>query len=233
MDIEPGRRSMAMVAPIGRSIANIMRAEDRVANTIRRLQGLCRRATLAFSLAVGKIVVEEVYCGEIARWRSRNPNKDISFRKLSRHPDLPMSPVALWRCVAIHELNERLGPTDWRHVSSSHLRAVLGCPDVLQAQLLRQAETGRWSVRELTSHVESELAASGHQRSSRPGRRTATPLDRSLRTLDACVRKLVVAVDELESGDGMSGECARSTLEIVARTQALCCSLHERLAQRT
>jgi len=82
--------------------------DDRVDRAVQQLNTICKVATMDFALAVGKLIIDEFYDGRVDSWRLREP-KDHSLRKLSRHPDLPMSPGALYRSVAMYEVCSRLG----------------------------------------------------------------------------------------------------------------------------
>src|SRR6185437_7260192 len=120
-----------------------------------KLNRLCRRSTLDFALSVGRLIVAELYVGDLEHLRSRNPRKDSSLRKLAKHPDLPMSPAGLCRSVAMFELHERLGGASWKHVSTSHMRLVLPLAPADQEHLIRMAEKNRWTTRRLADDVAS------------------------------------------------------------------------------
>lgn len=122
-------------------------------HVILQLSGLCRDAALNFALGVGRVVITSLYSGNLDHWRSRAPNKERSLRKLANHPDLPMSPGALYRSLAIYELCERLGIQAWKHISTTHLRLVLPIQRDEQASLLRAAEANATAelLREVTN----------------------------------------------------------------------------------
>jgi hypothetical protein len=120
--------------------------DERIGKTILELRKLTRGASLQFALTVGRIVVETLYDGDARAWRSRT-RKDHALRALVARPDLPMSASALYRALAIFELSSRqAGGESWQHVGVSHLRAVLGLPEDLQARLLERAEAERWTA---------------------------------------------------------------------------------------
>jgi hypothetical protein len=65
-----------------------------------------------------------------------------------------MSPSMLYRCVATFELCSRLPVyAQWRHLTASHVRAVLPLDKEAQRGLLERAHEKRWSVSELESEV--------------------------------------------------------------------------------
>jgi hypothetical protein len=201
---------------------------DSVERVVLRLNDICRRTTFAFSLAVGRLIIDEFYGGCLDRWRSRDPRKDISLRKLVRHPNVPMSAVALYRCIAIYELTERLGIKTWRHVCTSHLRLVLPCPLDEQARLLRAAEASRWSVSELNQRVALVMAT--HPRSrSKGGRKRITELMRTLHTIERCTAALDTALNGNVDDVQMSVDSARDAVTALQQHIRSCKKLERRL----
>jgi hypothetical protein len=75
---------------------------------VRGIAAAQEKHGLALAVEVGSLIVDTFYGGDIAVLRDRGP-KEASLRRLAEHPDLPMSPAALYRTVAIYELAERLG----------------------------------------------------------------------------------------------------------------------------
>lgn len=120
---------------------------------VAQIRRLVRDASLEFALRVGAIIIHHFYDGESDVWRSRG-RKTSSFRKLARHPQLLLSAGAPYRCVALYELCDRLDATSrWGQLGASHLRLVLGLPQVLQEQLLTNANNERWTVKKLQEEV--------------------------------------------------------------------------------
>jgi hypothetical protein len=152
--MEPTAKSCFVSVPLKHQATPVGDADasDRIEHVVLKLNGICRAATYEFATAVGRLVIDEFYRGDPTKWRERGL-KSVSFRKLSRHPRLPMSPAALYRCVAIYELCQRIGIKEWRHVSTSHMRLVLPLGAVEQKRLLLHAEADRWSVRQLTEEI--------------------------------------------------------------------------------
>lgn len=167
---------------------------------VRRLNGLCRKATLEFALKVGQLVIETIYSGDLSKWRIRDSTKERSLRKLVRHPDFPMSPPALYRSIALYELCQRIDIGQWSHISSSHLRLVLPLPEGEQIRLLHMAEVDRWPVRRLDEEVATVLQekpshcdAGGRRRQSRVRR---------------AARLVAKAIDELVGSRKSKRSCA-------------------------
>lgn len=161
----------------------IERCDDqKVGLVVRQLRQICRDSSLEFALKVGAVVIHNFYDGELGEWRSRGP-KLHSFRRLAEHPDLPLSPSALYRAVAIFELCQRLNaPSRWRQLGTSHFRVVLGLDPEIQDKLLARANQEQWSVKALA------LAAldcrTGHVRKG--GRKPMSALTKHLSNLQRC-----------------------------------------------
>ena len=151
---------------------------DLIVNQLRRV---CRQATMEYALNVGRIIIHNFYDGDISAWRGRGP-KLASFRRLASRPDLPMSPVLLYRCVATYELCERVDALSrWGNINVSHIRAVLNLPDDLQVDLLSRANAERWPVRRLEELASAARGSRQHRHSShRPLVRAVAALSRAL-----------------------------------------------------
>jgi hypothetical protein len=159
------------------------RPPSQVDQVVFELRKLVRSATLDFSLAVGKLIIEKFYRNDLTRWRLRGP-KSASFRKLSTHPELPMSPGALYRCVAVFELVQRVGVGTLNHLGTSHMRTVLGLAEDQQWDMLQRAERERWTVQRLQREV-SMIRARDKHRGGRPPLLPEVKAARALRrTLD-------------------------------------------------
>ncbi len=167
---------------------------EQIDEVVNQLNGICRTSSLEFALKVGAVIIHHFYGGDTKAWRDRGP-KVNSFRRLAEHPELPMSAGALYRCVAVFEMCDRLrAPSKWRRLGASHLRAVIGVPPDRQENLLAKANEERWSVQFLQTKAQ-EL------REGRPrgGRRPQSPLEKNLRALDQCLRDCEGAFDRVEA----------------------------------
>jgi len=170
---------------------------------VSQLRRVCRQATMEYALNVGRIIIHNFYDGDISAWRGKGP-KQASFRRLARRPDLPMSPVLLYRCVATYELCERIDAlARWNNINVSHIRAVLNLPDDTQVELLSQANAERWSVRRL-----EELASAA--RSSCKTRRGQR--NHLVRAVKALSRALAEHMSQRPSFDEMNIGDVRRTL---------------------
>jgi CheY-like chemotaxis protein len=195
-----------------------------VSRVVRELNTICKTTTFDFAQSIGKVVIDNFYGGDLGGWRDRGP-KDASFRTLAKHPDLPLSPSALYRSVAIYEVCTRLAIGPRGRLSSSHVREVLALSSEHQERLLRRAEGERWSVAKLR-----EEAAGIADRRSRGGRKRKVPLLATLETLGRLVdesRGCLVGADE--SALELSSEQAREAAEVLRCVQQACSMLETKL----
>lgn len=150
---------------------------DLVDDTVRRINQMHDQAGLALAIAVGRLVVERFFAGDMDRVRSRDPSKDMSLRKLANHPDLRVSATQLYRCIAVSELCARLGVSPGEHrLGVSHLREVLGLPSPVQRQLIDAAIQHGWSRRQIAAEVREYRRGSADGR----GRPALPPLVKAI-----------------------------------------------------
>jgi hypothetical protein len=161
-------------------------------DVVNQLNGICRSSSLEFALRVGAVIIHHFYGGDMAAWQERGPKLN-SFRRLAAHPDLALSAGALYRCVAIFEMCDRLrAASRWRRLGASHLRAVIGIPSEQQEALLNKANDERWTVQIL--QVKAQTLRS---RRDRGGRKAQSLLEKQLRTLDRCLVGWGKAIDSV------------------------------------
>lgn len=164
-------------------------SDAKIRTLVGQLNAVCRRNTLSFAISIGEVVVRELYGGDLAVFRQRLPHKKASLRKLANHPDLAISPAALYRSISFYELFARMGGRKWEHLSTSHLRLVLPIPPSDQERLLESAEAQRWSVERL----DREVALLDGAQTARGGRRRRS----ALVTAVASLQKALLQISEL------------------------------------
>ena len=204
-------------------------SDDDLNLVVKQLRTICRDSSLEFALRVGAVVIHNFYFGDVGAWRTRGP-KLHSFRRLAEHPELPMSPAALYRCVAVFELCERCNaPARWRRLGASHLRTVLGLAPDVQEKLLAAANEHSWTVKTL----QSEAIGWRTGASRRGGRKPMSILLKSLsairRSLQGCEIDLESELDsfdadELERSAALLAE-ANDWVNSVARVLERRCAL--------
>jgi hypothetical protein len=139
-----------------------------VEGLVTELRRIYVGAGVELAVNMGRLIIERLFCGDLERWRSRG-RKDVSFRKLEKHPDLPFRASTLSRAVAIYMLSKRRGDlSGFRHVRPSHLHEIARLTEEDQDKLLAIAEKERWSMRRLREEV-------ARMSTPRPYRRPAQP----------------------------------------------------------
>lgn len=158
---------------------------------VDRLQGLCSERTLDLALAIGELLVHELY-RDIGHLRAVGA-RHAAYRSLLQHPRLTVSSTTLWRSMRVYELCERL---PWlkaaRCVTISHMYAVLGTETDVQQKLLANANQQGWTAEEVARRAKLE------KRTSRRGRRGALPIKRAQR----CLEILRTSLEEQLHSDG-------------------------------
>jgi len=82
------------------------RGHGSIEKVLGQLNTICENASFDFALSVGHLIIDNFYLGDVDGWRSQGIN-NASFRRLARHPDLPMSPARLYRSVNAYERSVR------------------------------------------------------------------------------------------------------------------------------
>src|SRR6187549_3171734 len=73
--------------PASALIRSSIRDDGDVNSLVRSLRDLYYGSGIGLMLRVGELILERLYGGDTTRWQSRG-RKDVSFRKLEKHPDL-------------------------------------------------------------------------------------------------------------------------------------------------
>lgn len=201
--------------------------DDAIGTVVLELSALCRTSTLAFATSVGELIIRRFYSGDLANWRTHNPRKAASLRKLAAHPDLPMTAASLYRSIAIYELTERLGVRSWKHVSATHLRMVLPLHPDEQVRLLSDAEASAWSVRRLEHEVQRS-PGQRIEREDRGGRRRTSRLDAALQALERANRALEAVLQASDGFDVYSVD-TRAAVDLLERGVNLCATAAGRM----
>lgn len=179
----------------------------------------------------GRLVIEQLYAGDLEAWRSREPKKAHSLRALAGRVEVAVSSSALYRSIALFELSERLGGIErWTGagLGISHMRLVIGLAHEDQVRLLDAAVQHSWTVVELEREA---VAVRG--RSPKRGSRGGRPrLPRFLKSVNR-LRRAVEAPDEmfgdLEAAAEMHPEQIIELRDMLATVRARCAELDRRL----
>jgi hypothetical protein len=196
-----------------------------------RLADLNRDGNVEQALALGRVVLEVLYGGDLASWRQRGA-KAHSLRTLARRTELTVSSSVLYRSVALYELERNLGGLErWSGLGISHLRLVLGLPVSEQRRLLDAASTGAWTVAEL----EREATAVRRRDSDHGGRGGRPRLPRFVKSVNRLCRA-VAAPDELfgdlDAVTDMSDEQVADVRDMLATIRMRCDELERSIELR-
>jgi hypothetical protein len=147
------------------------------------------------TMAVGRVVFEGVFAGDVVEWRARRGNKSTSLRKLVGHPECPFKKSALSVAVNVYLFaQERPEVCDLANIPPSHVSAVCSLPPLTAFGLLATASSEGWTIRDLVDNVRSTRREFGerrgrpcsavHQRAETMGRRSLRALERMQAMLD-------------------------------------------------
>lgn len=205
--------------------------EEPIDDLVGRLGTLAKDASVEHAIEIGRLVIEELYAGDLHAWRSRGP-KAHSLRELSRRSDLPLSSSALYRSIALYELSEALGGVQaWsgKGLGISHMRLVLGLPREAQRELLDRAAKERWTVAELER--ETVAIRSGQpRRRARGGRPRLPRFVKSLNRMRKCADATDDFFGDVEAAGDMEPERVAELREQLAHIRSCCEELERRLA---
>lgn len=124
-------------------------SEPSIEAVVEALRSVSAAHSLQASMAVGEIILQQVFDGDARMLRTRG-KKCRTFRRLAAHPHLKMSSSSLWRAVAVYELSQRFPEiVHYRHTGVGHVSVVFGLPAAEQFRLLRLTEAQRWTRRYL------------------------------------------------------------------------------------
>ena len=193
--------------------------DELVADVVRKLSEEVERASWDLVDAVGRLVIESFYGGNLRAWRSRR-RADPSFRQLAAHPGLPMSASALYRAVSVYEIRRRLGADDSVDaLTPTHFAAVIGLSDDEQVSLLGEALREQMSTRQLEVRVRGLREGRRRQR-GRP--RVPMPL-KALRRVHRDLESLGASVDVPAEVEPEAQALLKSSLERLRELEASHC----------
>lgn len=205
-------------------------ALSRLAVLAAKLAALGKDGSVEQTVEIGRVVIEQLYAGDLTAWRSRGA-KAHSLRTLTRRMDLPVSSSALYRSIALYELSERLdGVERWTAagLGVSHLRLVLGLAHAEQRRLLDEAAQRSWTVAEL----EREVVAArdrGPKRASRGGRPRMPRFLKSVNRMRKAAEAPGELFGDLEAAAEMAPQQLLEIRDALATIRARCAELERRL----
>jgi hypothetical protein len=159
-------------------------SDEAIAAAAEAINKVVRDSALEALLAVGKIVIDTCYAGDLDAWRERG-DADVSFRALAGYEGLGVSPAGLSRAVGLVDLDDRLGIREREALTATHFRAVLGLPERTQVRLLDQAEKKGWAAKQLEAQATKARRKKGEKRGRPPLPAFQKTVNRFAKMLDA------------------------------------------------
>jgi hypothetical protein len=125
------------------------RRDTELDSVIAELRAIEHATGIGRKLVIGELILTRFFAGDVQAWRARH-TKSQSLRKIAGRADCPFGKSTLHEAVGVYVATlEHPEVRTFEHVSASHIAAVLPLSVPIQAELLRAAETERWSVRRL------------------------------------------------------------------------------------
>ncbi len=109
-----------------------------IQRTVTRLRKLRLDAAVDLHLAVGRIIVEELYSGDVEAY-TRRDRKTVSLRRLASEENLGFSASMLSRSVAMYRLHQEHDLTQFPPLSAHKLRAIIQAAPEERLRLLQEA----------------------------------------------------------------------------------------------
>ncbi|MFV8749341.1 hypothetical protein ACNOYE_02190 [Nannocystaceae bacterium ST9] len=186
-------RTDMQTALVNQSPRKPLVTDERIGRATTRINALVGCTSLQLALEIGSIVVEELYSGDLGRWRARGA-KEHTLRQLANDPRLGISASAIYRALAIHEIKLRFPEHPmWAKLTLAQIRPVLGLPESEQSRLLELATQNDWTAQIMEGAATESRA---HNKSSRGGRPRKPGFARSIE-----VAERALADEELVFGD--------------------------------
>ena len=189
--------------------ANGLEAARRIERATNRLNELVGQTSLELAVAIGRVIIEELYGGSLEQWHRRGP-KEHSLRRLAANPQLHMSASTLFRALGIYEIKRRMPDHPmWDTLSVCHFRAVLGLPASEQERLLDLALEQRWTTSAMAKAAGKSRTA---HKASRGGRPRKPRFARSIESAERALADENVVFGDIDALAQMSAE-QRADLE--------------------
>ena len=109
------------------------------------------------AMAIGELVLKEVFAGKLSEALSHNPNKDVSLQEICKHRELRVNRRTLGTWVRAADLKKVLiaQKVDCSNLGYSHYAALLRVSNAVKRRALAaQANKGKWSARKTIEAVE-------------------------------------------------------------------------------
>jgi len=172
-----------------------------IERTVLELRAVDHKSAWQRTLEIGRLVLDGLFHGDEAGWRSRLSTKDLSLRRLVQHPACPFKKTALSDAVGVHLFVKRNTPKiDFGALSPTHVLQVLRLPNDPALLLLTAVVRNGWSVRELNANVRALRQQSGDRR-GRPPSPAARKAETLARQSGRLLRAMIVQLEHCDELD--------------------------------
>lgn len=140
--------------------------DDHIDVVAGKVQEIDRGHGWSRTIALGTLVLNELFGGSVADWLSRKP-RDNSLRRLAEHPKCPLRKSALAEALGVYVATvEDPKLSESNLLTPSHVARVLQFEPSTRKRLLKEAEDNRLSVRAFGERVR-EVREGASARSAR------------------------------------------------------------------
>jgi hypothetical protein len=180
------------------AIGDVVTVTAEAVGNLLRGSGFERRCT------IGGLILGNLFLGSRLAWRARSSSGHVSFRTLSGLLRGRISKSELHRSVTTYLVCQDLEfVSSSQYLTVSHVDVVEALPRQWQAELLREAETQRWSVRQLAqAKMRLACVAASRGRRGRPARSLA----KRIAARGGAVAKILQAMERELSAEHGAGD---------------------------
>ena len=154
--VQRSHANVAAPTDDGSALAPLSQIEAEIEAVADEVAALIRGSELQCAFEVGRLVTERLFAGDPGGWHRRGP-KRLSLARLADALATrgAGNASALHLCLGAFETLEPFGDiSTLKYLTRGHVRAVLPLPMDERATLLRRADEGGWSIRELKTEVQ-------------------------------------------------------------------------------
>jgi hypothetical protein len=135
---------------------------DTLGRVVSRLIEIERLSGWSRTNAIGELILNGFFRGDVQAWRSRARDKCGSLRRLAAHPDCPLRKSALSDAVNCYLfLRDNPQISTLNYVTPGHVTIALRAGETKALGFLEEADGGQWSVRQLASQVRLDQSTGG------------------------------------------------------------------------
>lgn len=167
-------------------------SEDDLASVNAFLSEIVRESGWTRTTAIGELIVSRMFCGAVdALGEPGRVPKHHSIRKLASRADCPLKKSALAQAIAVYAAVQK-EPRLRRlaGITPAHVGVVLALPSEERHELLKRAESEKWSVRVLAKMVSRPASSDADEARSATLRHALIHYRNSLKSAQVALRIL-------------------------------------------